>query len=146
MKRFFLLFPFFFLVFPLVAQEEEYTISEVELLKLEKISENLERNKRNLQLQVQSLKMRLNEALTKSESLKAQLQAERETLKSLRLSYAEYEREVSVKIEEDKVLIDKLKGKLHRIKLTLVIISCLFGFVIVCIIVFFILKRKLKFL
>ena len=146
MKRFFLLFPFFFLVFPLVAQEEEYTISEVELSKLEKISENLERNKRNLQLQVQNLKMRLNEALTKSESLKAQLQTERETLKSLRLSYAEYEREVSVKIEEDKVLIDKLKGKLHRIRLTLVIISCLFGFVIVCIIVFFILKRKLKFL
>ena len=146
MKRYFLLFPFFFLVFPLVAQEEEYTVSEVELSKLEKISENLEIAKRNQQLQIRSLKVRLNEALTKSESLNNQLQTEREILKSLRLSYAEYEREVSVKIEEDKVLIDKLKTKLHRIKLTLVIISCLFGIVIVCIIVFFILKRKLKFL
>ena len=145
MKRFFLLFAFFFLAFLLVAQEKEYTISETELLRLEKILETLSVNKHNQQLQVQSLKMRLNEALMKSVSLKEQLQTERETLEKLRRSYAEYEREVSVKIEMYETLIDKLKNSLHRTKLALVIISCLFIVWIVSSIVFFILKRKLKY-
>ena len=145
MKRFFLLFAFSFLAFLLVAQEKEYTISETELLRLEKISEDLEINKRNQQLQVQNLKMKLNEALTKSVSLKEQLQTERETLEKLRQSYAGYEREVSVKIEKYETLIDKLKNRLHRVKLALVIVSSFFILLIVSSIVFFILKRKLKY-
>ena len=147
MKKF-LLFAFvlFCLVFPLVAQVEEYTITEVELSRLEKISENLERDKRNQQLQVQSLKTRLTEALNKSESLNSQLQTEREVLRSLRQSYAEYEKELSIKIQEYKNSIDQLKTKLHRIKLALVIVSCLFAFLILTTIMFFILKMKLKIL
>ena len=141
----FLLFVFCFLAFPLAAQAE-YTITEVELTRLEKISENLEMGKRNQQLQVQSLKQRLTEALRKSENLNNQLQTEREALKKLRQSYAEYERELDIKIEEYDKLIDKLIGKLYRARLALVIISCLFVFLILCNIIFFILKMKLKFL
>lgn len=148
MKISFLLvsFVFYFLLFPLVAQEGEYTILETELLKLEKISENLETNKHNQQLQVQNLKLRLTEALKKSESLRGQLQMEREISKNLRQSYEEYEREVNTKIEEYKVLIDKLTEKLHRVRIAIVIISCLFIFLILGNIIFFILKMKLKFL
>ena len=146
MKRFLLLFVFFSLVFSLVAQVQEYTITEAELSRLEKISENLERDKRNQQLQVQSLKMRLAEALTKSENLNSQLQTEREALKSLRHSYAEYEKELSIKIQEYKNLIDKLNAKLHTTRLAVVIVSCLFAFLLLTNIIFFILKMKLKLL
>lgn len=146
MKRFFLLLFFFFLVFPLVAQEEKYTLSEAELLRLEKISESLEMNRRNQQLQVRSLKVRLTEALKKSEGLNIQLHTERETLKSLRQSCAEYEREVNIKIEECEDLIDKLKTKLHKTKLTLLIIFFILGFLILGNIIFFVLRMKLKFL
>ena len=56
MKRsfFVFLFVFCFLVFPLAAQEAEYTITEAELTRLEKISESWETNRRNQQLQIQS--------------------------------------------------------------------------------------------
>ena len=147
MKRSFLflcLFVFCFSV--LAAQEAEYTITETELTRLEKISENWETNRRNQQLQVQSLKMRLTEALTKSEALKSQLQTERETLKSLRQSYAEYEKELDIKIEEYEKLIDKLIGKLYKARLVLVIVSGILGFLLLGSIVFFVFKMKLKFL
>ena len=142
----FLLFVLLFLclTFSLVAQVAEYTITEAELLRLEKISENLERHKRNQQLQVRSLKTRLTEALTKLENLNNQLQTERETLKSLRQSYAEYERGVGIKMQEYKESIDKLKVKLHKARLTIVIMSCLFVFLLLSNIIFFILKTKLK--
>ena len=144
MKRFFLLFCFFVLL--VAVQATEYEITEMELTRLEKISENLEMNKRNQQLQVQSLKQRLTEALKKSESLRGQLQMERETLKSLRQSYAEYEKEVSNKIKEYEALINTLKSKLYRVKLAIVIICCLFVFLILGNIMFLILKMKLKLL
>lgn len=145
MKRL-LLFVLLFscLVFALVAQVQEYTITEAELLKLEKISENLEMVKRNQQSQVRSLKMRLTEALTKSESLNNQLQTERETLKSLRQSYAEYERELSIKIQEYETLIDNLTHKLHRARLAVMLVSCLFALLFLSSIIFFILKIKFK--
>ena len=143
MKRFFLLFCFFALL--VAVQATEYEITEMELTRLEKISENLEMNKRNQQLQVQSLKQRLTEALKKSESLRGQLQTERETLKSLRQSYAEYEKEVSNKIKEYEVLINTLKNKLYRVKLAIVIICCLFVFLILGNIMFLILKIKAVF-
>lgn len=148
MKRFFLflLFVFCFLVFPLAAQEAEYIITETELIRLEKISENWETNRRNLLLQVQSLKTRLTEALTKSETLKSQLQTERETLKILRQSYAEYENGVSMELEAKTRQIEKLKKQGYRLKLALVVLSCILGFLILGGTMFLILKMKLKLL
>ena len=148
MKRsfFVLLFVFCFLVFPLAAQEAEYTITETELTMLEKISESWETNRRNQQLQVQSLKTRLTEALTKSEALKSQLQTERETLKSLRQSYAEYENGVNMELEAKTRQIEKLKKQGYRLKLSLVIVSCILGFLILGGAMFLILKIKLKLL
>ena len=148
MKRsfLFLLFVFCFLVFPLAAQETEYTITETELTRLEKISESWETNRRNQQLQVQSLKTRLTEALTKSEVLKSQLQTERETLKILRQSYNEYEDGVSLEREAKTKQIEKLEKQEYRLKLSLVIVSCILGFLILGGAMFFILKMKLKLL
>lgn len=148
MKRsfFVFLFVFCFLVFPLAAQEAEYTITEAELIRLEKISESWETNRHNQQLQVQSLKTRLTEALTKSEALKSQLQTERETLKSLRQSYAEYENGVNMELELKAIQIEKLKKQGYRLKLSLVVLSCILGLLILGSTVFFILKMKLKFL
>lgn len=148
MKRFFLFlfFVFCFLVFPLAAQETEYTITETELTRLEKISESWETNRRNQQLQVQSLKTRLTEALTKSETLKSQLQTERETLKILRQSYAEYENGVSMELEAKTRQIEKLKKQGYRLKLALVVLSCILGFLILGGTMFLILKMKLKLL
>ena len=147
MKRSFLflcLFVFCFSV--LAAQEAEYTITETELIRLEKISESWETSRRNQQLQVQSLKARLTEALTKSEALKSQLQTERETLKSLRQSYAEYENGVNMELELKTKQIEKLKKTGYRLKLSLVIVSCILGFLILGGTMFLILKMKLKLL
>ena len=149
MKRSFFvlcLFVFCFFVFPLAAQEAEYTITETELIRLEKISESWETSRRNQRLQVQNLKTRLTEALTKSEALKSQLQMERETLKSLRQSYAEYERDASMELELKVKQIERLKQQGYRIKLALVIVSCILGFLILSGIAFLILKMKLKLL
>lgn len=148
MKRIFFvfLFVFCFLVFPLVAQEEGFIITETELTRLEKISEGWETNRHNQQLQVQSLKTRLTEALVKSEALKSQLKTERETLKSLRQSYAEYENGVNMELELKTIQIEKLKKTGYRLKLALVVLSCILGLLILGSTVFFILKMKLKFL
>lgn len=148
MKRsfFVFLFVFCFFVFPLAAQEAEYTITEAELIRLEKVSGNWETNRRNQQLQVQSLKTRLTEALTKSEALKSQLQTERETLKSLRQSYAEYENGVNMELEAKTRQIENLKKQGYRLKLSLVIVSCILGFLILGGTMFLILKMKLKLL
>ena len=142
MKRsfFVFLFVFCFLVFPVAAQE--YTITETELTRLEKISESWETNRRNQQLQVQSLKTRLTEALTKSEALKNQLQTERETLKSLRQSYAEYENGVNMELEAKTRQIEKLKRQGYRLKLALVVLSCILGFLILGGVAFLVVKMK----
>ena len=146
MKRsfFVFLFVFCFLVFPLAAQEVKYTITETELIRLEKISENWETNRRNQQLQVQNLKARLTEALMKSETLKNQLQTERETLKSLRQSYSEYENGVNMELELKEIQIEKLKRQGYRLKLTLVIVSSILALLILGSVIFLILKMKLK--
>ena len=148
MKRnfLFLFFVFCFLAFPLAAQEAEYTITETELTMLEKISESWETNRRNQQLQVQSLKTRLTEALTKSEALNRRLQTERETWKSLMQSYAEYENGVNMELEAKTRQIEKLKKQGYRLKLSLVIVSCILGFLILGGAMFLILKMKLKLL
>lgn len=148
MKRFFLflLFVFCFLVFPLAAQEAEYIITETELTRLERISENWETNRRNQQLQIQSLKERLTEALNLSGNLTSSLKEEQETLKNLRQSYVEYEDGVSMKLELKTKQIEKLEKQEYRLKLSLVIVSCILGFLILGGTVFLILKMKLKLL
>lgn len=147
MKRGFLFLCLFVVCFfPAAAQEAEYTITEAELIRLEKISESWETSRRNQQLQVQSLKTRLTEALTKSETLKSQLQTEREILKNLRQSYAEYENGVNMELELKTRQIEKLKKQGYRLKLALVVLSCILGFLILGSIGFLILKMKLKFL
>ena len=146
MKRsfFVFLFVFCFLVFPLAAQEAEYTITEAELTRLEKISESWETNRRNQQLQVQSLKERLTEALNLSENLTSSLKEEQETLKNLRQSYSEYENGVNMELELKTRQIEKLKKQGYRLKLALVILSCILALLILGSIGFFILKIKLK--
>ena len=148
MKRsfFVLLFVFCFLVFPLAAQETEYTITETELTRLEKISESWEMNRRNQQLQIQSLKERLTEALNLSENLTSSLKEEQETLKNLRQSYNEYEEGVSMELEAKTRQIEKLKKQGYRLKLALVVLSCILGFLILGGAMFLILKMKLKLL
>lgn len=147
MKRSFLFLCLFVFCFSaLAAQEVEYTITEAELIRLEKISESWETNRHNQQLQVQNLKTRLTEALKKSEALKNQLQTERESLKSLRQSYAEYENGVNMELEAKTRQIEKLKKQGYRLKLALVILSCVLGLLILGSIGFLILKMKLKLL
>lgn len=145
-KSFLFLCLFVFCFSVLAAQEAEYTITETELTRLEKISESWETSRRNQQLQVQSLKTRLNEALTRSETLKSQLQTEQETLKNLRQSYNEYEDGVSLEREAKTKQIEKLEKQEYRLKLSLVIVSCILGFLILGGTVFLILKMKLKLL
>lgn len=147
MKRGFLFLCLFVVCFfPAAAQEAEYTITEAELIRLEKISESWETSRRNQQLQVQSLKTRLTEALTKSEALKNQLQTEQETLKSLRQSYNEYEDGVSLEREAKTKQIEKLEKQGYRLKLALVVLSCILSLLILGGAMFLILKMKLKFL
>ena len=140
------LFVFCFLVFPLAAQEEGYTITETELTRLERISENWETDRRNQQLQIQSLKERLTEVLNLSGNLTSSLKEEQETLKNLRQSYVEYEDGVSMKLELKTKQIEKLEKQEYRLKLSLVIVSCILGFLILGGTVFLILKMKLKLL
>ena len=144
MKRsfFVFLFVFCFLVFPVAAQE--YTITEMELTRLEKISESWETNRHNQQLQIQSLKERLTEALNLSENLTSSLKEEQETLKNLRQSYSEYENGVNMELELKTRQIEKLKKQGYRLKLALVILSCILALLILGSIGFFILKIKLK--
>ena len=144
MKRsfFVFLFVFCFFVFPLAAQEAEYTITETELTRLEKISESWETDRRNQQLQIQSLKERLTEALNLSENLTSSLKKEQETLKSLRQSYAEYENGVNMELELKTIQIEKLKKQGYRLKLSLVIVSCILGFLILGGVGFLVVKIK----
>lgn len=140
MKRRFLflcLFVFCFLV--LAAQQAEYTITELELMRLEKVSKNWETNRRDLLLQVQSLQARLKEALKTSSELNEQLKTEREVSKSLRTSFGEFEKKTAEEIQQKQTQIDKLR-------LALVIVSCILGFLILGGIVFLILKMKIRLL
>lgn len=146
MKRSFFVFLFVFCFSVLAAQETEYTITETELTRLERISENWETNRRNQQLQIQSLKERLTEALNLSGNLTSSLKEEQETLKNLRQSYVKYEDGVSMKLELKTKQIEKLEKQEYRLKLSLVIVSCILGFLILGGTVFLILKMKLKLL
>ena len=127
------------LPFPAAAQEQEYVITETELIRLESISENLKISRQNLLLQAsdltERLKMQENKAKNLTEklqqaeqtanSLNSQLQTERQTLKALRQSYNAYEREAAETIAEQQAIINKQKDKLHRRMITVIILSAI---------------------
>ncbi len=125
------------LPFPAAAQEQEYVITEAELIQLEKISENLQISRQNLLLQANALTERLKaqelkanslteklqQAESTANSLNSQLQTERQTLKRLRQSYNAYEKEAARQIADQQAIIDKQKDKLHRRTITIIILS-----------------------
>nr|DAS10277.1 MAG TPA: Protein of unknown function (DUF3450) [Caudoviricetes sp.] len=140
MKRMFLLFVvsvFCCLLFPAVAQEPVYTVTETELTELERISQSLAINRLDLQSQASGLAERLRaqeskaktlaaslqQAENKANTLNNQLQTERNTLKSLRVSYNEYEKEAARQIAEMQTVIDKQRRKIHRLTITVIMLS-----------------------
>ena len=148
MKRTFLLYVLAVvccLCLPVAAQGQEYAITETELIELERISESLAISKQNQQLQANSLTERLRaqerQAKTLAESLqqaeqkanvlRSQLQTERAILKDLRTSYNAYEKEAMQKMAEMQTVIDKQKGKIHRLRITVItLLTALIGVVV----------------
>ena len=155
MKRRFFVFLFvsYFLVFPLVAQEAEYTITETELTRLESLLEKLENTKQMQLSQIRNLETELSEALKYQENLTDQLTQARLSLKKSEKSLEEYEKEniemiakKEAKIRKKQKEIEGLKIKNYKLKLSLVIVSSILTLLILGSIGFFILKLKLKLL
>ena len=161
MKRRFLLFVvsvFCCLLFPVAAQERQYTVTETELTQLESISQSLQISKLDLQSQASGLAGRLKAQESKAKSLTEklqqaentantlnnQLQTERDTLKNLRASYSAYEKEAARQIAEMQTVIDKQKDKIHRLTLTAITLLTALSMAIVFIVIK--LKRFFPFL
>ena len=161
MKRMFLLFVvsvFCCLLFPAVAQEPVYTVTETELTELERISQSLAISRLDLQSQARGLAGRLRaqeskaktlaaslqQAENKANTLNNQLQTERDTLKNLRASYSAYEKEAAQKMAEMQTVIDKQKDKIHRLSLTAITLLTALSMAIVFIVIK--LKRFFPFL
>ena len=163
MERMFLLFVlsvFCCLYLPVAAQEQQYAITETELIRLESISESLARDRQSLLLQASNLTERLKaqeskaksltEKLQKAEStasnLRNQLQTERESLKALRQSYNAYEKEAADTIAKQQAIINKQKETLYRRMITIIILSSIISMIIIAIVVTWFIKGKLSFL
>lgn len=149
MKRSFLLllFVFCFFVFPVAAQQEaEFTITEQELERLEAIYKNWESNRQALQLQVQSLKERLTEALMKSEELSNQLTEAREALKNSEQSLSVYEREVQESTMKQQAAVEALKKSRYKLIIAVISLSSILGLIIILKLVFIFIKIKTGFL
>ena len=163
MKRTFLLYVLAVvccLCLPVAAQERQYTITETELIELERISESLAISKQNQQFQANSLTERLKaqerqaktlavslqEVEQKAKALNSQLQTERASLKDLRTSYNKSEQEAAETIAEKQALIDEQKDKLHRRMVTIIILSSIISMIIIAIVVKWFIKGKLSFL
>nr|DAI00096.1 MAG TPA: SECRETED 45 KDA PROTEIN CYCLE, PEPTIDOGLYCAN, CHAP, CELL [Caudoviricetes sp.] len=159
MKRMFLLFVvsvFCCLLFPAVAQERLYMVTETELIRLESISENLKISRQNLLLQASNLTERLRAQESKAKSLteklqtaestanilRSQLQTERASLKALRQSYNTYEKEASETIAKQQAIINKQKDKLHRRMIAVIILSAILTILLFTIGVKYFLKYK----
>ena len=140
MKRMFLLFVlsvFCCLLFPVAAQDQQYAVTEEELIRLEIISQSLQISRQILQSQANTLTERLQaqerkasslaEKLQQAEStangLRSQLQTERDTLKNLRTSYNESEQEAAETIAKKQALIDEKKDTIHRLTITVIMLS-----------------------
>ncbi|MGI5075285.1 hypothetical protein E4N71_07510 [Treponema vincentii] len=147
MKRdgLFLLSVFCSFLFPAVAQEPVYTVTETELTELESISQSLAISRQNLQSQASDLAERLRAQENKAKSLteklqqaentandlRNQLQTEQATLKNLRVSYSAYEKEAAQKMAEMQTVIDKQRRKIHRLTVTVVtLLTVLVGFIV----------------
>lgn len=129
-----LLFPFF----PAAAQPE-YTITETELIELEKILQSLQSNNQTQEKQISGLNMSLKKAqkqvlnlktaLQKAQKLQqnlaAQLEAEEKTSTDLRKSYTAYEREQGILLSQKQKKIEKLESKLYRRTIFLMAATCL---------------------
>ncbi len=159
MKRMFLLFVLSALCclrFQVAAQERLYTVTETELIRLEIISQDLAKDRRNLQSQANSLTERLKmqekkakslatslqQAENKAKRLNNQLQTERETLKALRQSYNAYEKEAAETIAKQQAIINKQKDKLHRRMIAVIILSAILTILLFTIGVKYFLKYK----
>ena len=108
------------------AAQTQYVITEAELTELESISENWERNKQSLQLQVRNLKTELSEARKLSENLNAQLRTERETSNALRQSFDAYAKEaaqIQANLEAEKLAHQKTKNQRNALIFILVFIA-----------------------
>ena len=142
MKRSFLLFVlsvFCFFLFPAAAQEQEYVITETELIRLESILQSLAISRQNLLLQASNLTERLRAQESKAKSLteklqtaestanilRSQLQTERASLNALRKSYNKFEQEAASRIAEKQAIIDKQKDKLHRRMIAVIMLSAI---------------------
>lgn len=159
MKRMFLLFVLSALCclrFQVAAQERLYTVTETELIRLEIISQDLAKDRRNLQSQANSLTERLKmqekkakslatslqQAENKAKRLNNQLQTERETLKALRQSYSAYEREAAETIAKQQAIINEQKDTLHRRMIAVIILSAILTILLFTIGVKYFLKFK----
>ncbi|AIW89777.1 hypothetical protein JO41_12830 [Treponema sp. OMZ 838] len=140
MKRMFLLFALSALCclcLPLAVQGQEYVITEAELIRLESISQSLAISRQNLQSQASDLAERLRAQESKAKTLAVslqqaektantlnnQLQTERDTLKNLRTSYNKSEQEAAETIAEKQALIDEKKDTIHRLTITVIMLS-----------------------
>ena len=146
------------LLFPAVAQERLYTVTETELTQLEGISENLAKDKQNLQSQASSLTerlraqekkasnlaMSLQQAEQTAKDLKTQLQTERKTLKVLRQSYNAYEQEAAETIAKQQAIITKQKDKLHRRMIAVITLSAILTIILFVIGAKYFLKYKIS--
>ena len=148
MKKRFLLFVLSVLCslcFQVAAQERLYMVTETELTRLESISESLAISRQSLQSQANDLTERLKVQESKAKTLAAslqqaektantlnsQLQTERETLKNLRVSDSAYEKEAAQKMAEMQTVIDKQRRKIHRLTVTVIMLStALVGFIV----------------
>lgn len=159
MKRMFLLFVLSALCclrFQVAAQERLYTVTETELIRLEIISQDLAKDRQNLQSQANSLTERLKmqekkakslatslqQAENKAKRLNNQLQTERETLKALRQSYSAYEREAAETIAKQQAIINEQKDTLHRRMIAVIILSAILTILLFTIGVKYFLKFK----
>ena len=159
MKRMFLLFVLSALCclrFQVAAQERLYTVTETELIRLEIISQDLAKDRRNLQSQANSLTERLKmqekkakslatslqQAENKAKRLNNQLQTERETLKALRQSYSAYEREAAETIAKQQAIINEQKDTLHRRMIAVIMLSAILTILLFTIGVKYFLKFK----
>ena len=157
-KRFLLciLSALYCLHFPAAAQGPEYVITEMELTRLESISESLARDRQSLQSQANGLTERLRAQEKKANSLteklqqaeriasglKSQLQTERKTLKALRQSYNAYEKEAAQQLAMMQAMIDKQKDKLHRRMIAVITLSAILTIILFAIGLKYFLKCK----
>ena len=142
--------------FPAAAQGPEYVITEMELIRLESISESLTRDRQSLQSQANGLTERLRVQEKKANSLteklqqaeriasglKSQLQTERKTLKALRQSYNKSEQEAAETIAKKQTLIDEQKDKLHRRMIAVITLSAILTIILFAIGAKYFLKYK----